>query len=157
MTDEILQDELAKRGYKLCIKIHPEMERFKELLPVSHNCSIYTKSYRELYKEAVILITDYSSCIYDFAYLNKPVIYYQFDDGRYYKNNPYVDLCGFSYKENGVGPVVTSYEAFIYELEKCIDNNCAMEDEYLNRTKEFFFYHDKNNCERVYKKILETI
>jgi CDP-glycerol glycerophosphotransferase (TagB/SpsB family) len=157
MADEKLLDELAKRGYKLCIKIHPEMERFKDLLPVSDKCSIYTKSYRELYKEAAILVTDYSSCVYDFAYLGKAVIYYQFDDGRYFKNNPYIDMSGFSYKEDGVGPVATSYETFVSELEKCIDNGCTMGAEYLNRMKEFFFYHDKNNCERVYKKILETI
>src|SRR5690606_8936980 len=35
--------------------------------------------YYEVFNEASLMITDYSSVAFDFAYLRKPIIYYQFD------------------------------------------------------------------------------
>ncbi|MEX6101942.1 CDP-glycerol glycerophosphotransferase family protein [Mammaliicoccus sciuri] len=35
-----------------------------------------------LFKESKLMITDYSSVAFDFSFLEKPVIYYQFDRDR---------------------------------------------------------------------------
>ena len=41
------------------------------------------------------------------------------------------------------------------EIIEYLENDCKLKDEYRNRIEKFFAYHDKNNCERVYKKIIE--
>ena len=38
---------------------------------------------QKLIKESKLMITDYSSVAFDFSFLNKPVIYYQFDRNEF--------------------------------------------------------------------------
>lgn len=40
---------------------------------------------QQLLKESLLLITDYSSVFFDMMYMNKPVIFYQFDENQYRK------------------------------------------------------------------------
>lgn len=42
---------------------------------------------QDLLKEAVFLITDYSSVCCDYAYMKKPMVYFQFDKKNLQKNN----------------------------------------------------------------------
>ena len=41
---------------------------------------------QKLLMKAALLVTDYSSVSMDFAYMNKPIIYYQFDSSKYREN-----------------------------------------------------------------------
>ena len=51
---------------------------------------------------AAIMITDYSSAAFDMAYLEKEVIYYQFDKGDIFKNNAHTYQKGyFEYSREG--------------------------------------------------------
>ena len=100
--DESLKDELQKAGYHMSLKIHPQMRRFAHFFD---NLGVEILGddapYKKINAESALMVTDYSSAIFDFAYLQKPVIYYQFD------------------------------------------------------REDFFAFNDKENCRRVYEKILE--
>lgn len=81
INDKRLLDVLKKKGYKAKFCIHPSFEKqvidFKpnKYITVSKNLPDYQKEF----KQNALLITDYSSVAFDFAYLKKPVIYTQFD------------------------------------------------------------------------------
>ena len=95
------------------------------------------------------MITDYSSVAFDFAYMKKPLIYYQ------YGNDYNFDEGYFKYKTMGFGEVVSTQEELINTLEEYLENGCEMKDEYKSRVDNFYKYKDKNNCERVYRAILK--
>ena len=50
----------------------------------------------------------------------------------------------------GFGDEIASHEDLINKIEEYIENNCVMEDKYIERVESFFKYTDRNNCKRVY-------
>ncbi len=36
-----------------------------------------------------------------------------------------------------------------------INNGCVLKEKYLKRICDTFYYHDKNNCARVYEQLLK--
>ena len=96
------------------------------------------------------MITDYSSIFFDFSYLKKPLIYYQYgNDYHYDAENGY-----FNYRKNGFGPVIDNENELVDKIISFIDNNCEMEGIYKSRVDEFFKYHDQNNSKRCYEWII---
>lgn len=156
LEDEGLNEFLKSQGHEICIMLHPEMRFLKKYISETGRCRIYDKSFNELYAEARAVITDYSSSVYDFLYLDKPVIYYQFDNGNYY-NNPFTSKGYFDYEKDGFGPVTKNYDIFVSTLKKMVLNGCVMDEFYKKRFQKFIEYRDNNNCDRVYQKILEII
>ena len=75
-----LIDAAQKYGYSLCFYPHFLLGSCKDeigaLDPVYINGDDFT--YRDVFKRGALLLTDYSSVQFDFAYLKKPVIYCQF-------------------------------------------------------------------------------
>ena len=110
--------------------------------------------YNKEFCEGAVLITDYSSVAFDFAYLGKPVIYSQFDKETFYQGHLYNEGY-FKYERDGFGPVITELDEIVDEIVDLIKNDCKNKEEYLKRREEFYFFNDKNNCERIHKAIKE--
>lgn len=103
--------------------------------------------------ESKLLVTDFSSVFFDFAYMEKPSIYYQFDRERYIKEHYDFTKGYFSYDANGFGDVVFDHEALMDAIERTIRNNFKMEDVYQKRLQNFFVLKDSHNCDRIYGEI----
>ena len=156
LEDKELNEFLVKEGYEICIMLHPEMRFLRNFVAEPLRSKIFEKSYNEILSKASIVVTDYSSSIYDFIYMGKPMIYYQFDNGDYYDNS-YTSKGYFDYSRDGFGPVTKEYVEFVETLKNMIQNGCVMEELYKNRVDSFLAYRDKHNCERVYTRILEIL
>ena len=108
-----------------------------------------------LLKESAFLITDYSSVAMDFAYMKKPLLYYQFDYKEFRENHHPEGY--FSFEKDGFGPVcsnaVEAINALIlsYSEQKQFMNHC----EYVERQKKYFDLYDSENCKRNYLAILK--
>lgn len=111
-------------------------------------------SYSELFSKGCLLVTDYSSVVFDFAYLNKPVIYCQFDETSFFEQQIY-DKGYFDYKKHGFGPVTNNHEETVEEIIKLINQECKIEKKYKERISKTYKYNDKNNCQRVLEEILK--
>ena len=111
---------------------------------------------KELMKSK-ILITDYSSVAYDFYYLKKPVIFFQFDKEEYEsKVGSYVDL------ENELfGEGVYNIDECVKKIVEISENNfkyIPQTEERINKLRSRFLkYEDKENCKRVYNLILTKL
>lgn len=156
LDNEEINEKVKNAGYEIYVKLHPEMYFLREMLPEKVKSKIYTGSYNRFYEEASLIVTDYSSAIYDFAYLRKPVLYFQFDNGAFF-DNPFISKGDCDYEKEGFGPVTYSFDEFKKELGKIIDNDCNMEEKYKKRADDFFAYHDNCNCERVYQNIKRIV
>jgi CDP-glycerol glycerophosphotransferase (TagB/SpsB family) len=105
-----------------------------------------------LLKESSLLITDYSSIFFDFAYMKKPLLYYQFDEEEFRKRQ--YEEGYFSYRKDGFGSVVKNEERLVDAINDCIDKNFTTPPLYSKRADKFFALRDKNNSERIYQAIL---
>lgn len=154
INDKSLLEVMNKKGYKGLFVIHPmHVDNYKdfdgnETIEVVNGFA----DYQEIFKKSKLMISDYSSVPFDFAYLNKPVIYTQFDKEDFFSSHTYSEGY-FSYEEDGFGPVVYDYENTVQEIIKYIENDCKIENKYLKRIEKFYKYHDRNNCKRVYEEI----
>lgn len=109
-------------------------------------------NYQEEFKKNALLITDYSSVAFDFAYLKKPVIYTQFDREAFFEGQVYSE--GYwDYETMGLGPVCKDYEGTVHEIIKSIERQCILEEKYLERIEGFYYKFDQNNCQRVFDAI----
>ncbi len=154
INDEKILEVMRKKGYTGIFVIHPShMENhidFQEndIFKVIHGFA----DYQTIFKESNLLVSDYSSVTFDFAYLKKPVIYTQFDKEEFYKSHIY-DEGYFNDKRDGFGPVCNNYEDTVSTIVNMLKNDCKLEKKYENRIKNFFKYDDHNNCKRVYEAI----
>lgn len=83
LTNKDLVEYLAENKYTLKFLLHQNMEIYLELFwkLESENIKILSVEqidYKDIFKESKLIITDYSSAVFDFAYLKKLIIYFQF-------------------------------------------------------------------------------
>ncbi len=100
---------------------------------------------------ADMLITDYSSCFFDFAVRNKPIVYYIYDYD-YYKNKD--RGLYYEYDEIAGGTVAFNVD----DLLKAIEHNVKNPDfEKIKREKlrtEFVTYESADNSEKIVNRII---
>ena len=108
---------------------------------------------QQLLMESAALITDYSSIYFDFAYMDKPLAYYQFDYDKF-RQGQYGEGY-FSYCNNGFGPIVSSEDEIIGWIAGVINSDFANNPQYAARAKQFFAFRDSNNCSRTYNAICQ--
>ena len=152
INDNKIKDILDKNDMRLIFYPHHEMQGYIELFENNSDRVVIAREnefdVQQLLKESKILITDYSSVAFDFAYMRKKLIYYQFDKSEY--NNKHYSKGYFDYEKYGFGPVVDSLNELMYKLKKHID---IENKSYLNRIEKFFLLYDLNNSYRIYKEI----
>ncbi|MCQ9626458.1 CDP-glycerol glycerophosphotransferase family protein [Cetobacterium somerae] len=145
---------LKENNYELLFYLHPEAQRFREYFTTENlKVKIISREnviLQELLKESEILITDYSSIAFDFAYMRKKVLYYQFDSEDYYKKH--YSKSYFDYEKHGFGEVHTKEENLIRDLKNLLKEK-QLEKKYLKRIEEFFPLYDTNNSKRIFQYI----
>ena len=146
---------LNRNDMKMIFYPHHEIQGYIDLFQVKSDKVIIAKEYeydvQKLLKESKVLITDYSSVAFDFGYMKKSVIYYQFDRNDYYEKhykNGYYD-----YNKDGFGPVVYNEKKLLEEINILVSNNYL----HLDRYSKFFTLYDKYNCKRNFEKIKNLV
>ncbi|WP_449316496.1 bifunctional glycosyltransferase/CDP-glycerol:glycerophosphate glycerophosphotransferase [Rubneribacter sp.] len=150
-----LHDEgvLEESGYSLDIKMHPNFECYENLLDFCYpEVNIVHGDIEE--SDYAIMVTDFSSYVYDFVYSGSKILYYvpdqqEFDAGV----NQYSELdLPF---DNGFGPHCTSAAEAIVELRRLIALDLAGRDDpkYVKRKEGFFLHSDGMNADRLYKEV----
>ena len=108
-----------------------------------------------LLMESAVMVSDFSSVQFDFAYMKKPLLYYQFDEAQYW--GVHHDVGYFSYRDDGFGPVVTEQAALFRELDRALAQNGTMSPFYAQRVDALFDRVDDQNCARNYQAIVELL
>lgn len=160
LADKRFLKLVSLNNLEVCFYVHPKLNRFLESFDSLHGHVKFLNSkcgdsVQQHLKDAAIMITDFSSVFFDFAYMRKPAIYFQFDEDKYFESH-YIKAY-FDYRDNGFGPVVSNKDDVVSSLENIIDNNIKMDKKYLSRAEDFFPLFDRNNCERIYLAICEAI
>ena len=153
INNPLLLEVMKEYNFTGILCLHPNFSaqwkyfNQNELFRVKEKCFI-----PKILAKASLLITDYSSIFFDFGYIEKPIIYTQFDYEEYRHNHFYIGY--FDYKKDGFGPICYDLECTIKIIIYEIKNKCQLKNSYLIRIKRFFMFFDEQNCYRTFNGIL---
>jgi CDP-glycerol glycerophosphotransferase (TagB/SpsB family) len=146
---------IEKNNITIYFYLHNRMHKYIDYFNSKSKNIIIAKdnNINDLIKESSLLVTDYSSVYMDFAYMLKPVIYYQFDYKNYrktlYKEGYY------KYSKDAFGKILLDEEDVVKKIIAYVTLNYKLEDVYLNKMNNFFGKKDSLNSERIYMAIEE--
>lgn len=98
------------------------------------------------------LITDYSSVYFDYLLLNKPIIFAPFDIDDYLAEDR---KFYYDYEKVTPGPKAKNWDEVITCIEESMNHPNKYKEDRDKINRIFNEYEDKENCQRVYEKIIE--
>ena len=152
INDERLINIMKLYNYTGIFCLHPNFAaqwidfESNQLFQIQKKCN-----YQKLIIKGSLLVTDYSSIFFDFAYLKKPIIYAHFDYDEY-RLNQYPEGF-FNYERDGFGPIYNDYNDTVTGIIELIRSHSKIKAKYLKRINKFFSFFDENNNDRIYKEL----
>lgn len=133
-----LYELLERNDLHLDLKLHPNFFRvFGDAVDIS-NDRVHTCPNRVKVTDYDVFMTDFSSYVFDYAYLERPIIYFLPDRDEFFGGlNRYSQL-DLPYSE-AFGPLVTDAQEAIHALKKICDDSFVPEEVYSRRMSEFYF------------------
>jgi CDP-glycerol glycerophosphotransferase (TagB/SpsB family) len=108
---------------------------------------------QRLFASAAVLVTDYSSMSFNAAYVDRPVVYFQFD-AEAVRSGGHVGRGGYyDYERAGFGPVTATAPQTLAAVREIVERGCTPSPEYAQRIAETFVQRDGRCCERVVAEI----
>ena len=155
LNNKEIDSLLKKYNKKIVFYPHRNMQKYIDAFKTNSDNIIIANSkeydVQTLLKESALLVTDYSSVYFDFAYMNKPIIYYQFDE-KIFRKHQYAEGY-FDYHNNPLGEWCGDMDNFLKLFEDSLKND--LERKNKKELENYFEYRDKNNCERNYLMVKE--
>jgi hypothetical protein len=153
-----IADAVARRGWRLGFMPHPNLQSMLGQLDLPANVeplSFAGVDVQELYARCALLVTDYSSVAFNTAYLDRPVVYFQFDrdamlGGYHVGRRGY-----FEYERDGFGPVAEDLRAAERAIVAAIERGPQPAPKYRRRIAAAFPIRDGQACARVVAAVEE--
>ena len=113
LNSDALAEACEREGLRMGFLPHPNMQRVLEhltLKPIVQPFTFAKDDVQELFARSAAFVTDYTSMAFDAAYINRPIVYFQFDleslnSGDHFGRGGY-----FDYDRDGFGPVARTLE-----------------------------------------------
>ena len=147
-----IAETLAAAGWTLGFMPHPIMQPMLgslDLPPHVRPLTFTGEDVQGLYARAGLLVTDYSSVAFNVAYVDGPVVYFQFDREAVLRGQHIGRPGYFDYERDGFGPVVTTAEAAIEAIIAQVVRGPQPGPPYRDRIDAAFPERDGRACERV--------
>lgn len=150
LNSKELNKSLVENDVYIDFKLHPIFFDFTdEFIFESEHIRIVKEDVD--IKDYVAFITDFSSYVFDFAFLKIPIFYYVPDYDEFLSGNHTFYKLDLPL-EDAFGPFTNNYNEMTSYLIKCIKNNFVIDNKYVKKYDEFF-YDTENNKERLYKLV----
>ena len=142
---------MSKVGAKLFFKTHP-MDRLKNDVHLDNVIQLpQTTDVYNLLPNVDVLISDYSSVIFDYMLLARPIIYYMPDLESFLSENRSLL---FHPEEIAVGPICSGFEALLQTIEEVALHQPEINSSRREQTMQRLFAHvDSNSSQRVLRSI----
>lgn len=146
-----LEKVINKNNLKIHFMSHPNFRDYNKYYNNINNIRFVDSADPKDYS---LIITDYSSIVFDYVYSEIPVLYfvpdYELFKAGVSHNYNKLDLP----LEEGFGALTFNSKNLILELEKIIKNNFQIEKKYKNRY-ESFFLSKNNQREKIYNYLVK--
>lgn len=146
---------LEERNATLKFFIHP---KFGEQMAKFHSMSKRIElvepgsvALNEIIMECSMLITDYSSVAWDVLYMDKPVVFFQFDQEQYLDEvGSFIDL-----NSELPGVVCKTIDDLNKGVKSYMDSGFALTEDNADRARKWFDFKDQDNRKRTLEQLLE--
>lgn len=153
-----LQETLAEHGWRMVFIPHPNMQGYLKNHPLPKSLDVRRFSdvdIQQVLAEAGAMITDYSSLAFEMAYIERPVVYYQFDQTEFFSGAHAYRRGEWSYEDAGFGPVTVDSKTAIDSLVQVIERDGEADRLYARRMQATFPHRDGACSRRAYESITE--
>ncbi|MBZ5201498.1 CDP-glycerol glycerophosphotransferase family protein [Planomicrobium chinense] len=155
LQHEGIQKLLEEQDMEVTVALHPFMQRFEKHFEEISSGRIRFVAFEELsiskaIEENDMLLTDITSVSWDFLYLNKPIIFYLFDQEDWEtKRGIYLDLNKdlYGYKAKTAEDVY----GFLKEITGGVNFN-----KWYSMAPQFIDFFDQDNCKRLTDRVFGT-
>ena len=158
ISDPRLLALLNRTGFRLAFFVHPSLAAVLTGDALPEHVELHPKtgvSLHDLVLESAAFITDYSSTAFDAAYVDRNVLYFQFDEATFLRGDHPARSGYFDYRRDGFGPVAGSVQELIANLETLERNGFQAQTTYAQRAATTFAHRDAGNCARILESVLE--
>lgn len=152
LNSQELADLLEKHDLTLDFKNHPIFRDYDKYFKVDNPRINVTQDGINM-QDYLVMITDYSSVVFDFVYLSRPIIYFVPDYEQF--------LAGITHSyskldlplEEGFGDITQSGEELLNAVKTLAENDFKANPVYQKRTDDFFGERDLKHCDRLYNLV----
>lgn len=153
LSDPELSRILKEKNAEVLFYLHPVFRKYSELFDDAvsgvHVLDYLSDNLTESILSSSILISDYSSVIWDFFRMQKPVLLFQFDLDNYLATEgTYLD-----FNDDLVGPSFERIDELLPALEKTLDSQFELDNKYTNLASKLFQSYDSISA-TLYEAIL---
>jgi CDP-glycerol glycerophosphotransferase (TagB/SpsB family) len=153
-----IAEALAQRGWRLGFMPHPNLQGILGELDLPAHIeplSFAGTDVQALYGRCALLVTDYSSVAFNIAYLDRPVVYFQFDREAMFRGAHVGRQGYFDYERDGFGPVVVDVAEAERAIVAAVGRGARPSPTYQARIDATFTARDGQACARVVAAIEE--
>jgi hypothetical protein len=151
LDSEALAALLEKHDFTLEFQMHPIM-RFYEEHFVFRSARVKLAPPQAQQADYAVFITDFSSFLFDFAYLKRPILHFM-PDMEMFKAGMHgyreLDLP----LEEGLGPLSLTADALLQNLEQLLENDCRAGEPYRSRV-DGLFLNIGRCCDGIYQALI---
>lgn len=155
LNSDRLKTALLENNVRIAFFLHPYFKDYVHLFNVDESIidqyGYLDVDMGEEIMRSSMMISDYSSVLWDMYYLKKPVLFYQFDQENYLET----EKSYMNYDTELFGDVAFTADDVIDEIIGYANNNFAEKPVYSEMRKKYFTYMDQSNSERIFKTIVE--
>jgi hypothetical protein len=154
LTSERVRNAAASSGLSIAFLPHPNIRPAASVFDLDRDVQVFEYADPDLHSyfaRTAVMITDYSSMAFNAAYLERPVIYFQFDSEQV-KAGGHLGREGyFDYERDGFGPVVETPEEVAAAVESITAG--SLDCRYRDRIANTFPFRDGRCSHRVIEEI----
>lgn len=157
LGSEGLRAVAAAHGLRIVFMPHPNAVPYLRAFDLPAHVQVLTKAdirIQELMCRSAVMVTDYSSIVFEMACLHRPVLYYQYDRARFYGGDHNWRPGYFETARHGFGPMLTVEQQLVDELAAVLANDRRPAPIYLDRMERAFPDRDGRACQRTYEAML---
>ncbi len=143
-----LREVVERHGLEVVFCAHPKMQPFAHLYAdtPARLLDQGEADVQFLLKQSAVLVTDFSSVGFDFAFLGRPVVYFQYDRARALgETGAHIDL-----DTELPGEVAFTTDQVIDQLGRLAETGLVPPEALRTRAERFLVARDGNSSERVY-------
>lgn len=153
LESEELNKLLEQNNLTLHFMLHPKFSAYSDKFTFPSD-RIRTYQFgdvkiNEMLMESALLITDYSSVSFEFFYMKKPIIFFQFDRDEYERyQGSYMDL-----EKDLFGDLATNIDEILDNVRYYVANGFKEKTKYAVLRNKYFKYVDRNNSKRTFHAV----
>lgn len=156
-TSRFLQDTkliayMKRHGYTLDFKLHPILMRYAHLYAVDGEVvRMASDSVKE--EEYAIFITDFSSYVFDFAYLGRSILYFLADYDEFRSGMSDYRQCVLPFR-GGIGAYADRAQDAAKCLRRMIRRQGKPKRRYRKKMEKLFYHRDDKARQRIYQRLI---